>query len=235
MIVSNSTDCLAELLTETLTERQAKPLLERPQFKWLGLVDYQEGLRQQENTILALKSDSDFLGRILGLEHFPVITLGRRAHLKVDLLLSSEQLQEDGIQVCEVDRGGQATLHSPGQLVIYPGVDIKRRKQTVRSFVEQIQVTTLETLKDLGVDGLRKTDEGIYTQFGKLVFMGMRVQEGCVRHGLAINISNDLTLFSKIRACGVQEPSLDGLNKYLSIGAEELFYLWAQKFLSLDG
>lgn len=156
---------------------------------------------------------------ILGLEHPFVITLGRRAK------------EVPAGPVIRVERGGEATLHSPGQLVIYPIVKIRGRIQ-VREWVELLQQVTARSLLAVGLETSAGPHAGLWTSKGKIASMGLRITDGVSTHGLAINVCNDLSLFNRISPCGMKPGSaMDSLaSQDISMGTEALFQLWCEEF-----
>ena len=191
--------------------------------QWKGLWDYEDFLKAQEKRHDEMLKN--ICGEVLwGCEHPSVITLGRRGSFQEDIL--EPQIQ---IPVLSVDRGGQATLHSPGQLMIYPMVNWSARKIGPQKVVQEIHRITEEIAAEYGHQVLKDSDQvGVYTDEGKLAFTGLRMDRGISRHGHSINVSNDLLLFQKIRSCGTRNASLVHLRTHLSM--EDLFQKWSQKF-----
>ncbi|HWP94984.1 MAG TPA: lipoyl(octanoyl) transferase LipB [Gammaproteobacteria bacterium] len=130
------------------------------------------------------------------LEHPPVFTLGlngRREHL----------LAPGDIPVLHVDRGGQVTYHGPGQLVVYPLVDLRRLGLGVRALVEALENAVVATLAGYGIAAAGRRDApGVYVGARKIASIGIRVRRGCAYHGLAFNVANDLEPFTRINPCG---------------------------------
>lgn len=200
--------------------------------QWCGTLSYAEGLNAQA---LAISKISILArGTILGLEHSAVVTLGKRGIAKDDLNVSEEELSNRGVELFRSERGGQATLHSPGQLVIYPCVSLRALNVGVREYVETLQLTTRDFLKDHGVDAFLADDEpGVYTKTGKIAAFGVKVSKGIASHGVAINVKNDLSLFGLIRSCGKPLESFDCLANYgVTQDPSELFQAWASRFLA---
>ncbi len=174
----------------------------------------------------ALKIEQDLIQSadqaVCGFEFDPVITLGVRAVLATDVHL------QGSVDVVRVDRGGQATLHGPGQLVIFPVVQLKALQLSVHDFVASLSKITSGALSDMGVaTHTKKGAPGLYTETGKIAFFGLRIRDGYATHGLAINVSNDLKVFRHIRSCGVQGATIDSLrNRGVQVGLETLFSLW---------
>ena len=132
-------------------------------------------------------------------------------------------------------RGGQATLHAPGQLVIYPCVHLTRIGIGVREYVGLLERTTQNFLKDLEIDSTPNPNEpGLYTEKGKIAFFGIRVTHAIASHGIAINVTNDLSLFKLIRSCGVDGEAFDSISerkkKFPSAPLKQLFALWVNHF-----
>ena len=210
---------------------RSKPKL-RPKSKpyWLGFINYQEALEQQQLCFEKVYKGSS--AYILGCEHPTTITLGKRASFKQELHQSLLCLKQKEIPVFQTERGGLATLHSPGQLLIYPIIPLKKWGLSLRFFIESLKKWTLECLSFLGVKGLYLKEDGVYTHSGKLVFIGFRIYKGISYHGLAINVKNDLSLFHHIRVCGKNHVSLDSIQKHsIEMDLEELFFQWNAQFM----
>ena len=196
------------------------------EFKYLGAVEYQNALIIQSDLCAQIKNENS-PGIILGLEHPKVLTLGYRAQQE------SEVLPTNHMPVVKVNRGGLATIHSEGQLIIYPILNLKHFKIGVREYVELLLKTTQEMLTEFGAEIEAYTEEavGLYTKKGKIAFCGIQIKEGVSLHGLSINISNDLDLFNNIIACGIQNQKLDKLINYSTqINLESLFSNWLSHF-----
>lgn len=130
------------------------------------------------------------------LEHPPVFTLGMNAgrdHL----------LAPGDIPVVQIDRGGQVTYHGPGQLVVYPLVDLRRAGLGVRDIVTALERAAIDYAAELGIVAeCRKNAPGVYVRGRKLASIGIRVRRGASYHGMALNVSVDLEPFRRINPCG---------------------------------
>ena len=198
-------------------------------FQWLGLRNYSEVASLQKQLVPQIAGHKSMM--ILGAEFFPVMTLGVRGKISEDLFLSEQELHLRAIEVVQTDRGGQATIHSPGQLIIYPMLDLKVHQIGIREFVPKLMKVTLKTLQELGVDAMySSTEPGIYTSNGKLGFCGLKSDHGVIRHGLSINIKNDLGLFQGVRSCGHKQPHLDQVCRYHPIEPAQFFDQWCHHF-----
>jgi lipoyl(octanoyl) transferase len=167
-----------------------------PVIKHLGRVDYEPTWRAMQAFTDA--RDADTPDEIWMLEHPPVYTLGlagRREHL----------LAPGDIDVIHVDRGGQVTYHGPGQLVVYPLVNLKRLKLGVRGLVCALERAVMDVLRGYGVTAQTRDDApGVYVDGRKVASLGLRVRHGCSYHGLAFNVAMDLEPFSRINPCGFE-------------------------------
>ena len=198
---------------------------------WLNCISYQDGLKLQQDFIE--QSRSTGLCYLLGLEHEPVITLGLAAKDE-DILVPFHILEQKNIEVIWVKRGGKVTCHSPGQLVIYPIVPLKKLKISVRQYVYLLEDTTRAFLNHLGIACLPKDPKklaAIYTPRGKIAFFGIQIQKNIACHGLSININNDLNIFSLIRSCGVDSEKMDCISHYHKLEPSPLLLeKWVQFF-----
>lgn len=197
---------------------------------WYGLQTYEDGLKIQQQAYQFVQRTGKPV--VIGLEHYPVITLGKRAQVKEEFSSEPSQIQKLGFSVHQTDRGGQATLHSPGQLVIYPIVPLKEMGLGVRDFVGRLQESTQLWLQTYKIKTEPEGDAGLKTDAGKILFIGIRVDQGITRHGIAINVCNNLDHFSLIRSCGVSSASLDSLQRrgLYELTPERAFGFWLQFF-----
>lgn len=198
---------------------------------WHDLKSYDDGQVIQQEARQRVEQSGKL--EIHGFEFQKVITLGRRASLEQDLQVEAEFLLHHGFSIRHVDRGGEATLHNPGQLVIYPIVNLRTLGLTVREFVAALQNTTVDLLKAYGVSaGLIEGCPGVYTSKGKIGFVGVRIQRSVTTHGLSLNVANNLDDFQMIRSCGVLRPKLDKLREWaVDATNKELHAKWSELFL----
>ena len=140
-------------------------------------------------------------------EHPPVFTLGLNA--------SKEHLLAPGdIPVVQIDRGGQVTFHGPGQLMVYPLIDIKRANIGVRKLVTALEQSVVDLAADYGVDAAARADApGVYVAGDKLASVGLRIRRGCSFHGMALNVDVDLEPFTRINPCGYTELEMTDLQR----------------------
>lgn len=143
-------------------------------------------------------------------EHNPVFTQGQAG--KAEHLLNTGD-----IPVIQSDRGGQVTYHGPGQIVAYFLINLRRKKLGVRELVTDIETLVINTLKHYDIESAAKADApGVYVDGRKICSLGLRIRRGCSFHGLALNVSMDLSPFLRINPCGyaglemVQVSDLNG-------------------------
>lgn len=189
--------------------------------QFYGKTEYQESLRLQEEAVHFSHENP----QILGFEFDPVITLGRSAEE------AQEVLQAVKWPIYRVPRGGKATFHSPGQLVIYPVCNIKALDLGVRSWVErQLEVTQRTLQKHFPKHQYQVSTEraGVYSEVGKVASIGIRLEKGVSTFGLAINLKNDPQLFECIRPCGVTGQIIHAVGGEGSL--EDFFHKWCEDF-----
>jgi lipoyl(octanoyl) transferase len=165
-----------------------------PILRWLGRADYEPTWRAMQR--YADSGDSGTRDELWFLEHPPVFTLGMNAR--------AEHLLAPGdIPVIRIDRGGQVTYHGPGQLVVYPLLDLARRGLTVRALVEAMERAIVMTAASWGINAAGRRDApGVYVGGRKLASIGLRIRRGRSYHGLALNVAMDLEPFRRINPCG---------------------------------
>lgn len=180
-------------------------------FETLGLISYDEGRRIQEDQVARkLKGEEEDV--VYFCEHLPVITLGKRA-TQESLLEGAGRLEKRQITVRSITRGGEATVHSPGQVVVYPVISLRERKLSVRDFVCLLLDATKRVLARFSVEGkILEKPAGLYVSGRKVAAVGMQISRGVTNHGLALNVSNDMDLFSLIVPCGRSDISSTSLS-----------------------
>lgn len=165
-----------------------------PIIKHLGQVEYVPTWRAMEQ--FTLERGPETPDEIWFLEHPPVFTLGLAG--KMEHVLAPGE-----IPVVHIDRGGQVTYHGPGQLVVYPLIDLRRRKLGVRELVEALENSVIDTLAGYGIQARGRRDApGVYVDARKVCSIGIRVRRGCSYHGIAFNVAMDLEPFQRINPCG---------------------------------
>lgn len=170
----------------------------------LGLITYSEGLRLQQKAwdlVAAVEWD----GILLLLEHSPVVTLGRN-HAAPELLLPQDRYHAMGIEMFSCNRGGKATCHNPGQLVGYPVLNLTGWQQDSHWYLRLLEQILINTVEKFGIAAERKTDyTGVWTRDRKIAAIGVSVRRWITSHGFALNVHNDLGIFSTVVPCGISE------------------------------
>lgn len=168
--------------------------LPQPRAVWLGRCDYQTVADAMH--AFTARRDADTADELWCLEHDPVFTLGRAAD-PAHVLLAGD------IPVLRSDRGGQVTYHGPGQLVIYPLLDLRRLGLGTRSLVEALELAIAELCAAHGIVAWGRRDApGVYVEERKIASLGLRISRQCSLHGLALNVDMDLSPFARINPCG---------------------------------
>jgi lipoyl(octanoyl) transferase len=169
-------------------------LLAAPRVRWLGRVPYEPTWRAMQQ--LTDTRGPDTPDEIWLLEHEPVFTLGMNAD-------RSHVLAAGDIPVVQIDRGGQVTYHGPGQLVVYPLIDVRRAALGVRDLVTALERAVIDYAATFGIRAeCRANAPGVYVNNAKLASVGLRIRRHGSYHGLALNVSMDLEPFSRINPCG---------------------------------
>ena len=218
------------------------PLDARPQRGRLsvlrpGLVAYGDALALQDELVAARRAGAAPDTLVL-LEHPAVVTLGRAAD-PANVLLDRRRLAERGIALFETGRGGDVTLHSPGQVVGYPVLALEGEKRDTHKYLRDIEEVMVRVAADFGVAADRVEGlTGIWTAEGKLGAIGVRLNSGWITsHGFAFNASNDLSLFDVIVPCGIRGRGVTSLAHLLGrpVDVEEVMDRFAARFAQVFG
>jgi lipoyl(octanoyl) transferase len=184
------------------------------QVEQLGLVDYAQALRLQQEMVARRKAGA-IPNALLLLEHPHVYTFGRNAR-REHLLVSRQHLAERGAEVFETDRGGDVTYHGPGQLVGYPILDLTEHRRDLGWYMRSLEEVFIGVAGDFGVQaGRTRGAAGVWVGNDKLVAMGIHVSRWVTSHGFAFNVSTDLRRFDAIVPCGLRGRGVTSLEKLL--------------------
>lgn len=169
----------------------------------LGLADFQKANQFQKEIFIEVRA-GDVDSALIICQHYPVITKGRSSH-KENILVSEEELKDKGISVYEIERGGDVTYHGPGQLCIYPIVNLNYFKKDVGWFLRSLEGVALNILSDFKIKAERLLGlTGLWVGRGKIVSLGIAIRNWITCHGMSLNIKkDDLANFSLIRPCGM--------------------------------
>jgi lipoyl(octanoyl) transferase len=205
----------------------------------LGLVPYETAL-QLQRTLMDLRKADRIENTLLLLEHPPVITLGRNAQLS-NVLASPEFLAQRGVELFDIDRGGDVTFHGPGQLVAYPIFDLRsfEPKLGAVEFVRRLEEVLIRTCGDFGIATQRiKGLTGVWTYAlrnkpaAKIAALGVHISRGVTTHGFALNVGTDLDFFTLIVPCGITGKPVTSMERELQkrIALEEVATVVSRNF-----
>ncbi|AUB78901.1 lipoyl(octanoyl) transferase LipB [Spiribacter sp. 1M153] len=140
--------------------------------------------------------DADTADELWRVEHPAVFTLGQAGR-------AEHVLDRGDTPLVQTDRGGQVTYHGPGQIVLYPLIDLRRQRMGARELVTRLEQSVVDWLARQGIDSAPRADApGVYVDGAKIAALGLRIRRGCSYHGLAVNIAMDLAPFNRINPCG---------------------------------
>ncbi len=199
-------------------DKNPQPATWNPQLRqWLCVdlptIDYQEAWKLQTDMVEARRSRVIDSNIVLFLEHPPVFTLGRRGGLE-NLMVSREFLDQSGITVIQVERGGNITYHGPGQLVAYPIIDLEDARLKVVEYVKGLEEVMIRTALDWGIRAQRNTlNRGIWVGNNKLGSIGIAIRRKISFHGFALNVNLSLKPFGWINPCGLQNSGMTSLHQ----------------------
>src|SRR5687768_14544862 len=181
----------------------------------LGTVPYAVALDLQRDLArrrITGEMDEDML---LLLEHPPVVTLGRTAK-EAHIVSSPERLRARGVEVHEVERGGDVTFHGPGQLVGYPIFDLKRHRKDLHWYLRQVEEALIVALGNVGIEAQRNSGyTGVWTRGRKIASIGVHARDWVTWHGFALNVTTDLSYFDLIVPCGIPEVQMTSVSREL--------------------
>src|SRR5687768_13211219 len=180
-----------------------------------GRLPYAEALALQREIAAARIAGTVPQDVLLLLEHPPVVTLGRstKSH---NMLCSPALLASRGVELHEVERGGDVTFHGPGQLVGYPIIDLKRHKQDLHWYLRQVEEALIAGLDDLEIVASRHAGlTGVWTEGRKIASIGVHARDWVTWHGFALNVTTDLSFFDLIVPCGIDGVVMTSIEREL--------------------
>ncbi len=186
----------------------------------LGTMRYADALALQKELFERVKTEQS-PDTLLLVEHPHVFTLGSQTD-KRNLLYTPEQLAARGIEIFEIERGGDITYHGYGQLVAYPILNLRHFYLDAHRYLRDLEETVIQTLKPFGVQAHRKSHPnpkknytGVWVGNEKICAIGVKFSQWTTMHGLALNINTDLSFFDGIVPCGISEMGVTSLQKLL--------------------
>jgi len=182
-------------------------------FARLGLTDYFE-VWDVQKALAGQRGEGSVTDTLLLLEHPHTYTLGRRGKLS-DVLVDEATLEEIGVKVCHVDRGGEVTYHGPGQIVGYPIVDVRPLGGPVE-YVRTLEAVLINTMTDFGLEARREDGlTGVWVGNDKIAAIGVKISQGIATHGFALNVNTNLSYFQHIVPCGIQDMVITSMERLL--------------------
>jgi lipoyl(octanoyl) transferase len=179
--------------------------------------------RELRRRTIAGELDHDTL---LLVEHEPVVTLGRGLK-PTSLPLPAAALETRGVDVVEVERGGDVTYHGPGQLVGYPILDLRRHREDLHWYLRRLEAVLIAALESLGIPAERNPGlTGVWTRGRKIVSIGIHVKQWVTLHGFALNVTTDLSYFDLIVPCGIRNVAMTSVAQEL--GRTDDSVLWEE-------
>jgi lipoyl(octanoyl) transferase len=201
----------------------------------LGTLAYAEALVLQRAVARARIAGGFEEDVLLLVEHPPVVTLGRSSKSQ-HLLAAPAILETRGVELYEVERGGDVTFHGPGQLVGYPIVDLKRHKQDLHWFLRQVEEALIRAIAPLGIIGERSAGfTGVWSGGRKLASIGVHARDWVTWHGFALNVSTDLSYFDLIVPCGIAAVEMTTVEGELRRARDAAGFTWASEDVTLPG
>jgi lipoyl(octanoyl) transferase len=159
---------------------------------------------------------------LLLVEHDPVMTLGRSTRPS-SLPVAPADLPAHGVEVHEIERGGDVTFHGPGQLVGYPIVDLQQLKPDLHWYLRELEGTLIEALATLGIPGQRSAGQtGVWVGTRKIASIGVHVKKWVTFHGFALNVTTDLKYFDLIVPCGIDGVQMSSIEAELARSTSDL-------------
>ena len=180
----------------------------------LGIVEYDEALRLQEQLVKA-RLAGDLSDTILFLQHPPVLTIGA-ARGEQNIIASKDLLANEGVTIYHTDRGGDITYHGPGQLVGYLIFNLETKGRDLHQYVRNLEEVIIRTLRDYCITAHRDPKyPGVWVGDEKICALGIRFTRWVTKHGFALNINNELQYFSYIHPCGITDRGVTSMSLLL--------------------
>ncbi|MBM4339591.1 MAG: lipoyl(octanoyl) transferase LipB [Deltaproteobacteria bacterium] len=180
----------------------------------LGTMDYAKALDLQ-HLLWSRRVEGEVPDLLLLLEHPHVITLGRRGE-RSSLLISPDVLEAMKIPIFHTERGGDVTYHGPGQMIVYPILNLKEYGYRLISYVSELEEVILSVLRDFGIEGRKdSSNRGVWAESAKIASVGVAIKHWVSMHGLALNYATDLKYFDLINPCGLKKVKITSMEKIL--------------------
>lgn len=188
----------------TTKNSNPKPKTQQLAVRRLGLADYDTVWALQKELARQRISGELAHDTLLLVQHPPIVTLGRSTKYE-HLLSAPEYLAANGILLRDVERGGDVTVHEPGQLVAYPIFDLKQHKKDLHWYLRQIEESVIGAIAEFGIAGTRSIGQtGVWIANRKIASIGVHARDWVTWHGVALNVNNTLATFDHIVPCGIE-------------------------------
>lgn len=176
----------------------------------IGKTEYLQALKLQKEFFERKINNPSEEDVILITEHYPVYTLGKST--KKEHLISIPE----NIPTIEIERGGSVTFHGEGQIVVYPIVSLNRKKLSVKNYVWTLEEIMIKTLNDFNIKGFRREKlRGLFTEKGKIGFIGVKISRFVSYHGFSLNVNVDKDYFNKIIPCGITDIPVCNISDFI--------------------
>jgi len=180
----------------------------------LGLVSFGEAYSVQKEALASVKLRKEGESIIFA-QHYPVFTIGRLGK-RENILANAQELNSRGIDIINTDRGGDITFHGPGQIVVYPILDLTKRSKDMHKFLRGLEEVVILTLSGYSVNSFRIKDRtGCWTDKGKIASIGVAASGWVTYHGFALNANVDLSYFDMINPCGFKDINMTSMKDIL--------------------
>ena len=180
----------------------------------LGLMYYEASYVVQKEFV-RLRKLREIDDSLILAEHNSVFTIGRTGVIE-NLLKDEGYLADKGIKVIRIDRGGDITFHGPGQLVIYPIIDLKARGGDLHRYLRDLEQFVISLLKDYSISGERLSGKtGVWVGGNKIASIGIAASNWITYHGVSLNVNTDLNFFSMINPCGMKNVKMTSIAEVL--------------------
>lgn len=202
----------------------------------LGEVSYEKAWKFQKE-LVECRRRGEIEDTLVFVEHPPVLTLGR-SWKHQNVLADARALNEKGVEVYEVERGGDVTYHGPGQVVGYPIVNLADRGRDLHRYLRDLEEVIIQAVGSYGCEAGRKEGlTGVWVGEEKVCAFGVAVKSWVTYHGFALNVNTDLSYFSLINPCGIQDKGVTSLAKLLGhwVDPEEVKARIAEAFAQVFG
>lgn len=186
-----------------------------------GRIDYETAWERQRQLFHELIDDTAHDEHIIMCEHDPVFTVGFHGNAG-NMLADDKTLSRASAKLIRIERGGDITFHGPGQLVVYPIIDLRRHHLGVRQYVELLESVVRDTLEHYGIATTSNNEQiGVWLDWNtprarKICAIGVKVSHGVTMHGLALNVNTDLQWFGMINPCGITDKGVTSMSRELN-------------------